>query len=1197
MQRFENSVDSSDNTLPSTSNRGDTPPWLRKNPINLTKTMRAYALPNRANPGEPLQLDADTEWQTFAASVNVEANSVLFEELIIADSADAMHKAGQQAIERTKTAQRAGNVHSEAVLLALCCTSHSSYTNPLLLSRYLLAQYGLLKALEILVLAEQINIEEKSTGKWVSYHNGARSTTSRIITLSQTIGDTLRKGEFTQAELFFRTALAQATPEEWQQAATQLQAALQLLHPARRVLLAVLLPEIPELANQLAHDVHSDHATLSWLATVVTSPEARDKIISNSRRNDGYGYWWCYQHQFASTVIQQHGTDASALLSHFIENDGVADMLARIGTPESIRALAHASDGGKAKLQRFAKACERWPLAAIAALAEMLVKAGRHEKARYHTQLSSLLLSHATEVAKLQPWLEPAAWQVISDLQAELAQQAVSSAAINSMPAEPAPEQAAQAAQTTAPDPQASSLPAVLVSPPWLAKKKPAIGPLKLDVLPLEPIELWAEGERERALAHRQSQLDEVRPTPENFPRKLLRYWGSAEQQYREFVEVAQQAIAANDAAGLSAASLAFITDKSSWTYQIAAFYLALLPKDLALAVWPTFATIDDSPGDFCMAYFGLNGLDGLLAAVEHHSENGIKLAQHFGWTVLAPIITQAYIKIKTARTNARNWLLKFPEHAITGLLPAALGKAGTARDNASNVLRLLASQGHTDLIRQVAARYGQKEVDLAVQAMLDADPLDCFPARISKAPSFWAPQACPRPLLLDGMPLPDSALEHLGSMLRFPTSEGVYPGIEQVKAACQRESLAAFAWQAFQQWEYAGAPSKDNWAFTALGLLGTDETVRQLVSLIRVWPTEGLLARAQSGLDVLVRIGSNYALLQLNGVAQKVKSKPLQLAAQEKMQELADNAGLTADELAERITPDLGLDAEGGLTLNFGPRHFRIGFNELLKPVVFDSDNKRLADLPKPNGSDNEYRASEAVRQFKALKRDVKTLAEQTLKRLERAMCQQRQWALDIFESTLVQHPLLRHVVRRLVWAYSAGEHMQTFRVAEDLSYTDASDNTISLPATAVIVLAHPFNLEPATVAAMSQLFADYQLIQPFAQLSREVFRASDADAAVTEALNKAVPTNALRGLESRGWEKGDNFSGEIGSYTTQLSADCHAKLHFEPPYSLAVADKTLRHQLDHLTLKNQGQPVAAAQLDAIILSELLRDLHHLQQ
>ncbi len=52
----------------------------------------------------------------------------------------------------------------------------------------------------------------------------------------------------------------------------------------------------------------------------------------------------------------------------------------------------------------------------------------------------------------------------------------------------------------------------------------------------------------------------------------------------------------------------------------------------------------------------------------------------------------------KTLRQDARSWLLKYPEHAITGLLPAALGKAGEARDNARAALRMLTENGHQPL-------------------------------------------------------------------------------------------------------------------------------------------------------------------------------------------------------------------------------------------------------------------------------------------------------------------------------------------------------------------------------------------------------------------------------------------------------------------------------------------------------------------
>ncbi|WP_348945562.1 DUF4132 domain-containing protein [Chitinibacter sp. FCG-7] len=1202
---------------------GNTPngiaPWLKKNPVDLTKAMRAYALPNRANPGEPLQLDADTEWQAFAASLNPELNGRLVSEWVLTELDEATRSACEEAIARMQNRQREGSWQSEAVLFAVCCSQHiADYIgNAAALARYLLAQYGVLKALDMLIAAEQLHIDARQNyGAAFVQISANTSVIPRTVTINHDIQGTFNGyGRFAEGEWLFRTALAQASDDERQTAALQLQKAAALLHPLRRVLLALLLPEYTELGNSLVMDADKRYGTFGWLAAVSISTEARNRFVQQCLTYELNRYGLCYERVFASTVIQQHGIEAVPLLEPFIDNEGIADMLARIGTPEAIQALArHAADGGKAKVQRFAKACERWPLAAIAALASLLVDAGRHDKARYSAQLTPLLHNHAASVAVLQAWIEPVAWQVINEIQPELPQQAAkphtepSASSVTTQvkaTAEPpaqaqSSDQSTQALTQTTPS---SSMPPVLVSPPWLNKKKAAIAPLVLEMLPLEPVEYWEEGQRERVISVRQSNLDAVSKTPERLAEVLLgSFYGSQSaermQQYQAFVEPARQAIAANDAASLCTAYLAYkASDLSRQTFPHS-YCLLLLPEEMAQAVWPTLAAYDDFSDYFFMAKVGVKGLQGLLAAVERRTESGIAIAQHFGWAALAPAIAQAYLKMKTVRTSARNWLLKFPEHTVTGLLPAALGKTGSARDTATNVLRMLASQGHTELIQQVAARYDQSEVNLAVKSMLEADPLDCFPAKISKAPAFWQPQLCPRPLLLDGTPLPDSALEHLGTMLRFPTSEGVYPGIEQVKTACQRDSLAQFIWNVFLRWEQAGAPNKESWAFTALGLLGNDETIRQLVPLIRTWPTEGLLSRAQTGLDVLVRISSNYALLQLNGIAQEVKSKPLQQAAEQKMQELANNAGLTPDELAERITPDLGLDAAGGLDLDFGPRQFRVGFDEHLKPVVYNSDGVRLADLPKPNGSDNEYRAEQAQKQFKALKRDVKALADQTLKRLERAMCEQRRWQREIFESTLVQHPLLRHVTRRLVWGlYDDNGLRQTFRVAEDLSYTDADDNALTLPDIAVIGLPHPLQLDAATLAAFAQLFADYQILQPFAQLAREAFQPGDPATALSHALDKAVPTKSLRGLESRGWEKGDNFSGDIASYRRPLNGSGVATLRFDPPYSLAVADKTLRHKLHSLELRNpEQQVVAVEQLPQIVQSELLRDLQYLQ-
>ncbi|GHM30448.1 hypothetical protein ECZU45_42350 [Escherichia coli] len=155
--------------------------------------------------------------------------------------------------------------------------------------------------------------------------------------------------------------------------------------------------------------------------------------------------------------------------------------------------------------------------------------------------------------------------------------------------------------------------------------------------------------------------------------------------------------------------------------------------------------------------------------------------------------------------------------------------------DNARAALRMLTENGHQPLLQEIARRYNQPEVTDAVNALLALDPLDNHPTKIPTLPAFYQPSLWTRPVLkANAQSLPDNALLHLGEMLRFPQEEALYPGLLQVKDACTADSLAEFAWDLFTAWQTAGAPSKESWAFTALGVLGNDDTARKLTPLIR---------------------------------------------------------------------------------------------------------------------------------------------------------------------------------------------------------------------------------------------------------------------------------------------------------------------------------------------------------------------------
>ncbi len=62
--------------------------------------------------------------------------------------------------------------------------------------------------------------------------------------------------------------------------------------------------------------------------------------------------------------------------------------------------------------------------------------------------------------------------------------------------------------------------------------------------------------------------------------------------------------------------------------------------------------------------------------------------------------------------------------------------------------------------------------------------------------------------------------------------------------------------------------------------------------------------------------------------------------------------------------------------------------------------------------------------------------------------MCLRRRWSPENFQLFLVEHPLVRHLTRRLIWGvYSAENQLQAcFRVAEDNSYSTADDDLFTL-------------------------------------------------------------------------------------------------------------------------------------------------------
>jgi predicted DNA-binding WGR domain protein len=521
---------------------------------------------------------------------------------------------------------------------------------------------------------------------------------------------------------------------------------------------------------------------------------------------------------------------------------------------------------------------------------------------------------------------------------------------------------------------------------------------------------------------------------------------------------------------------------------------------------------------------------------------------------VLAPFegseVTQRmadwYVRSKSIRPVAMSWFDRHAAAAADDLVAAALGRPGKERTNAEKVLRFLDQRGHRQAVRAAAAELGPGAGD-GIDAMLALDPLEMLPARIPALPAWLDPAHLPQVLLRDRRSaLPAAAVGHLCTMLTMSKPGDTYAGVEIVRDAVDPPSAAEMVWGIFERWQSAGYPAKEAWVLDALALLGDDETVRRLAPLIRAWPGEAAHKRAVTGLDVLSAIGTDVALMHLHGIAEKAKFAGLKSAARAKMEEVAEALGLTAEQLADRLVPDFGLDADGSMILDYGERRFRVGFDEQLKPVVADEDGSRRKLLPKPGAKDDPALAPAAYARFAGLKKDVKTVAADQIRRFERAMVNGRRWTAEEQRTLFVDHPLLRHLTRRLVWATFDGDDRPTgsFRVAEDQTLADSSDDELTVAGDTVVGIAHPLHLGE-TLGAWSDVFADYEILQPFPQLGREVL-ALTAEERAARLLRRfagaKVYTGKILGLSHRGWQRGSPQDAGVSNLTYKPVRDGRA-------------------------------------------------------
>jgi hypothetical protein len=431
-------------------------------------------------------------------------------------------------------------------------------------------------------------------------------------------------------------------------------------------------------------------------------------------------------------------------------------------------------------------------------------------------------------------------------------------------------------------------------------------------------------------------------------------------------------------------------------------------------------------------------------------------------------------------------------------------------------------------------------------------------------------------------------------------------------KATAQAQQYMTYAKQPLQHYVQqllpairvtpVGSAIADKGILAVAGALVTDAAGPLVARYLKQW--YGMrAAQCKALLQMLAWVDHPTAAAVLLATATRFRTAGIRKTAEIAVQALAERRGWTVDELADRTIPSADLEDDGTLELSYGPRTFKARLRPDLSFVVEDDTGKELSGLPEPRAADDGEAAKAAKQSFAASRKQVKAVEKQQRDRLYEAMCSQRIWRFEDWQTYLARHPIVRHLCARLIWsALDEGGTRITFRALGDGTLTGPGDTAAAVAPSSSITVAHPSTLAPDVVAAWRRHIADYEIEPLFDQLGRAARSLPDDkknEAAVGDFRGHLLQAFQLRGRATKlGYVRGQaEDGGWFYVYRRHFpSLQIEAQIEFSgnglPEENRTVALHQLAFSRSDPRAGGSSEPLALGEIPPVLLSECWNDL-----
>ncbi len=514
----------------------------------------------------------------------------------------------------------------------------------------------------------------------------------------------------------------------------------------------------------------------------------------------------------------------------------------------------------------------------------------------------------------------------------------------------------------------------------------------------------------------------------------------------------------------------------------------------------------------------------------------------------------------------------KSAEREMAAMVLAKYKKISSHKEELAAVLEQEKSKKVIDLLREILRTEGTGGTGFqghsegadagAAPQILTADAYvkECHKGGRKKSLAWLYDQPMPEVHFCDAEPALASE-EYLQAILLSysgSSAAGLSKDVHILTDGLNPSELATYMEAVYEKFIATGAEAKKRWVLYCTSIHGGARMVPKLQHQINEWAENSRGAMAADAVRALALNDSPTALLVVDGMARKYKHKQVRKAAQDAMTFAAEQLGLSVEELADRIVPDLGFDERMERHFDYGTRSFTVRISPSLDVEVKDESGKKLKSLPAVGKNDDEAKATAALEEFKELKKQMKTTVKTQALRLELAMSLDRKWTAENWKRLFVKNPLMHQFAISLIWGdYRDGKLETTFRYLEDGTFNTVDEEEYELPEEGKIGLVHPIELDKETIDAWKEQLSDYEITQSVEQLDRPVYQPTEEELGSNKLerfggkiLNGLSLSGKLTGL---GWNKG--MPEDAGIYYSFWRKDVEAGYGVELRFSGAYA------------------------------------------